>query len=57
MFSSEKYLLLANQAELDAQATTNPELRRHFETMASQWKRLAGLSGTVEDHAQNRQAS
>ena len=42
MFSSEKYLTLANEAQIQAETTTNPDMRKHFEFMAGQWRHLAG---------------
>jgi hypothetical protein len=41
MDNFKKYLVFANQAEIQAETSTNPVLRKHFLRMGAQWRRFA----------------
>jgi hypothetical protein len=41
MESLKKYLVFANQAEIQAETSTSPVMRRHFLRMGAQWRRFA----------------
>ena len=43
-----KYLVLANQAEIQAEISTDPVMRKHFRRMGAQWRRFADYTEPMD---------
>lgn len=50
MFSPAKYLVFANQAQMNSEATTDPVLKKHYMRMAQDWRSLAMYTVKTEAH-------
>jgi hypothetical protein len=48
MVTPEKYRSFARQADDNAEAAIDPELREHFQHMAVQWRNLADFTERTE---------
>ncbi len=48
MLSVQAYLILANEADMRAETSANPEMRAHFLLMATEWRRLASFAEATE---------
>jgi hypothetical protein len=48
MLDHSQYLTFANQADMQAETTTNPLLRAHYVRMAAEWRDLSHYTEITE---------
>ncbi len=47
MLTPDNYMIFANQADLDAETATDPELQKYFLHMAARWRDLVTYTATT----------